>query len=105
MEVGLQSSVNNGVFNLKYTRKRADPEITLPTVGTSTVANTISLLTSAGNYRSSAGTAVADKIGIDSARVTLAGFTASGATGDATWIYFAASSGNPDPHIFINAEL
>ena len=104
MKVAVQSSTQDGYGSLDYSPKRADPSITLPTAAVATGANTISLLTSAGSYRSSAGTAVADKISKDTCRLKLQGYTASGAIGDACWIYFATNT-STDPHILIDAEL
>ena len=103
MEVALQSGSTTGIFNLKYSPKRADPSVTLPTNAVANGANIMSLLTSSGSYRSSAGSAVADRISKDNARITFSGYPASGATGDATWAYFASTS--VDPYIDIEAEL
>ena len=104
MKVAVQASTQDGYGSLDYSPKRADPTITLPTSAVATGANTISLLTSAGSYRSSAGTAVADKISKETCRLKLTGFTASGAIGDACWIYFATNT-STDPHILLDAEL
>ena len=56
MDVALQDTVAQGVYNVSYTTKRADPSVTLPTPTVSNnQANGISLLTSGGAYRSASG--------------------------------------------------
>ena len=63
----------------------------------------MSLLTSAGAFRSSAGSASADRICRNNARITMTGYSASGAVGDATWAYFSTTSG--DSYVDLDAEL
>ena len=106
MQVAVQSSTTAGYAGFDYSPKRANPTITMPTTDDAAAANSIFLLTSSGGLRSnnSAGTAAADKIGIYRCRLKMTGFAASGAIGDATWIYYA-TNGSADPHIFVDAEL
>ena len=103
MQVALQASTTTGTFNLDYSEKRADPTVTLPTNAVSSGVNIMSLLTSAGAFRSSAGSASADRICRNNARITMTGYSASGAVGDATWAYFSTTSG--DSYVDLDAEL
>ena len=105
MIVTLQQSVSSGMFNLAYTKKRADPSFVLPTATVATnQANGISLLTSAGAYRSSNGAVAADQISSDSCRVSFSSFANSGAIGDATWAYFTTNTSNPELKCFIDID-
>ena len=107
MDVALQESVSKGIWNVSYTTKRADPSVTLPTPTVSdNQANGISLLTSAGGYRSASGTEAVAALSIskDNMRVRLSGFANSGAIGDATWAYYS-SNASIDPYIDLDSEL
>jgi hypothetical protein len=107
MIVTLQQSVSAGMFNLAYTKKRADPSFVIPTATVATnQANGISLLTSAGAYRGSSGSeAVAvDQISSDSCRFNFSSFADSGAIGDATWAYFTTNTSSPELKCFIDID-
>jgi len=108
-KVCLQYGTTSGLFTIEYSTKRSIPTIvTLPTPTTSTnQVNGISLLTSSGSYRSATGseTVTASHISEDTCRINLAGFAASGSTGDATWGYFTTTSNPSGCHIDVQAEL
>jgi hypothetical protein len=104
--VALQYNTTSGLFNLDYTRKRANPSFVLPTATTATnQANGISFLTAGGSYRSSAGTVGVGHISRDSCRINFQSWGASGATGDATWGYFTSNASSDICFIHIDAEL
>jgi hypothetical protein len=103
--VTLQFNNVSGLFNLDYTRKRADPSFVLPTATAATnQANGISFLTSGGSYRGSIGTVTASHISRDSCRINFTSWGSSGSAGDATWAYFTTNTSNPELKCFIDID-
>ena len=104
--VGLAYSATSGICGLDYTRKRAEPTLTLPTATSGTnQANGISFLTAAGSYRGGTGTVTASHISRDSCRINFSSWGSSGATGDAAWAYFTSNDSSDTCFIHIDAEL
>ena len=103
--VALQHGSTSGIIGITHSEKRSTPTITLPTAANTNIANGISLLTSEGGFRTSAGagTAAASTGSVTSFRIVFSSWPSSGSAGDATWCYFTSSTGTS--HIDIAAEL
>ena len=105
MRVAVANNTSSGYGHLTFMGlKRTAPTVTLPTASVSTIANTVSLLTSAGSYRSSVGSIVPNKISKSGCRIACTGFSASNSVGSAVWIYFTTNNGT-DPFVLLDAEL
>ena len=105
MRVAVANNTSSGYGHLTFMGlKRTAPTVTLPTASVSTIANTVSLLTSAGSYRSSVGSIVPNKISKSGCRIACTGFSASNSVGSAVWIYFTTNN-STDPFVLLDAEL
>ena len=85
--------------DLNYlTQKRANPTITLPTVGT--VSGTVNFLASDVNYPATTGTITVSDITVSRFHLSGTGFTSSFTAGNASYFYSSSTS-----QIKIDSEL
>jgi len=104
MEIAHKYSSTYAVTNISYSHKRTNPTVTMPTATTTnSIANGVSLLTTAGGWASSTGTIQIQYTSSTSVRVDFLTWPSNGAVGDSTWVYFVSSSG--DAYVEIDAEL